>query len=357
MTREVTKTHIVYSPRYLDHDPGSDHPESPSRLEFIMKGLEESGILAGKSCSLVEPEPASSEELELVHEADYVRLVEQVCGSGGGILDLGDTVVSPESCEVARLAVGGALKAINLVMKGRSKNAFAVVRPPGHHAGPYYAMGFCIFNNIAIAAAHLLRNFHLKRVLILDIDAHHGNGTQETFYETDDVVYISLHQDPMGFPGTGFIDETGSDRGLGYTVNIPLPFFTGDSAYWKAFKEIVIPIVNQYKPQFILVSAGFDGYYRDTVADLSLSAYIYPRLFRCILELANKFSKDRVVAVLEGGYRLSFLKKIVTSIIAQMSGLDYGISDRRPPSDPYVQKMAEKMIEEVKRTQASYWSL
>jgi acetoin utilization deacetylase AcuC-like enzyme len=353
----MTTTHVVYSPRYLDHDPGFGHPESPSRLEFIMKGLEESGVLSSKSCSLVEPEPASNEELELVHEADYIRLVEQVCSSGGGILDLGDTVVSSQSYEVTKLAAGGALEAVNIVMRKRCKNAFAVVRPPGHHAGPYYAMGFCIFNNIAIAAAHLRRNFRLKRILILDIDAHHGNGTQEIFYETDYVVYISLHQDPMGFPGTGFIDENGSDRGLGYTVNIPLPFSTGDSAYWKAFKEIVIPIVNQYKPQFILVSVGFDGYYRDTVADLSLSAYIYPRLFRCILELAKKFSEDRVVAVLEGGYRLSFLKKIVTTIIAQMSGLDYGISDKRPLSHPYVQKMAEKMIEEVKRTQASYWSL
>jgi len=353
----MTTTHVVYSPRYLDHDPGSGHPESASRLEFIMKGLEESGILAGESCSLVDPEPASDEELELVHEADYIQLVKRVCGSGGGILDLGDTVVSSQSYEVAKLAAGGVLKGVSLVMRKRCKNAFAVVRPPGHHSGPYYAMGFCIFNNVAISAAHLLRSFHLDRVLILDIDAHHGNGTQEIFYETDKVLYISLHQDPTGFPGTGFIDETGRESGLGYTVNIPLPFRTSDSAYWKAFKEVVIPIVNQYKPQFILISAGFDGYYGDIVADLSLSACIYPKLFGCILEFAHKFCEDRIAVVLEGGYKLSFLKKIVTAIIARMSGLDYEISDRRPASYPHVQRLAEKMIEDVKRTQASYWAL
>ena len=353
----MTRTYVVYSPRYLDHEPGSGHPESPSRLEFIMNGLQEIGIFEGDSCSLIEPEPASIGDLELVHESDYIQLVQKVCTYGGGLLDLGDTTVSSESYEVAKLAVGGALKAVDMVMRGKSKDAFALVRPPGHHAGPYYAMGFCIFNNIATAAAYLLRNFNLKRILILDVDAHHGNGTQEIFYETNEVLYISLHQDPRGFPGTGFIDETGRDEGLGYTVNVPLPFLTGDSAYWKAFKEIVIPIVHQYKPQFVLVSAGFDGYYRDTVADLSLSAFIYPKLFGSILEMSHQFSKDRVVAVLEGGYKLSFLKKIVAATVAQMAGVNYEISEKRPPLNPQIRNIAKKIIESVKRTQCSFWSL
>jgi len=306
---------------------------------------------------LVEPVSATTRDLELIHKPDYIQMVKRICESGGGTLDLGDTIASPESFGVARLAVGGALKAVDAVMKEESRNAFAFVRPPGHHAGPYYAMGFCIFNNVAFAAGHLLRDFGLERILILDIDAHHGNGTQDIFYETNRVLYVSLHQDPRGFPGTGFVDETGKDEGLGYTVNIPLPFRTGDPAYWKAIEEVVLPIVHQYKPQFILVSAGFDGYCRDTVAELSLSAFIYPRVFKAILELAHQLCQDRVVAVLEGGYRLSFLRKASVATVAQMAGLKYEISDVRPPSDLKAQKAAEKIIDDVKRAQSSYWSL
>lgn len=353
----MSKTLIIFSSRYLDHKPGFSHPESPRRLEAMMEELEKSGILNDESCAIIEPEPASIKDLELVHRPDYIQLVEKVCESGGGILDLGDTAVSPESFDVAKLAVGGALKAVDDVMRGESENAFAFVRPPGHHAGPYYAMGFCIFNNVALAAAHLLNSFNLKRVLILDIDAHHGNGTQEIFYRTNEVLYVSLHQDPTDFPGTGFIDETGEEEGLGYTVNVPFPFQTGDSAYWKAVKEIVIPIVSQYRPQFILVSAGFDGYYRDTVAGLSLSAFIYPRIFRTILELAHQLCSNRVVAVLEGGYRTSFLRKAAVATVAQMAGLKYKISDKRPPLNLETQRMAEKIIEDAKRVQSSFWSL
>ena len=353
----MSKTYLIFSPRYLDHNTGFSHPESSRRLKAIMEELEKTSILKEESCSIIEPEPASINDLELVHKPDYIQLVKQVCESGGGTLDLGDTIVSSESFDVARLAVGGALKAVDKVMKEESKNAFAFVRPPGHHAGPYYAMGFCIFNNVALAAAHLLRDFGLKRILILDIDAHHGNGTQETFYETSEVLYISLHQDPRGFPGTGFTDETGKDEGLGYTVNIPFSFQTSDSVYWRAIKEVVIPIVYQYKPQFILVSAGFDGYYRDTVAGLSLSAFIYPRVFRAVLDLAHQLCHDRVVAVLEGGYRISFLRKVAVSTVAQMAGLTYKISDKRPSLDLVTQRMAEKIIEDVKRVQSSFWSL
>jgi len=212
----MAKTAVLYTPKYLNHDPGPTHPESPKRLEAIMEELNHSGLLETGKCSLIEPKRASIDDLKLVHEPDYIQLVEGYCASGGGLLDLGDTTVSPRSFETARFAVGGALEAVDLVMDGKFENAFALVRPPGHHAGPYYAMGFCLFNNIAIAATHLLRERGLDRVLILDIDAHHGNATQEIFYSTNRVLYMSLHQDPTGFPGTGFIDETGKGDGLGY---------------------------------------------------------------------------------------------------------------------------------------------
>jgi len=249
------------------------------------------------------------------------------------------------------------VKAVDLVVAGKFRNAFALVRPPGHHAGPYYALGFCIFNNAAIAAAHLLRNFNLDRILILDVDAHHGNGTQEIFYDSDKVLYISLHQDPMEFPGTGFTDEVGEGKGLGYTVNVPFPFRINDQIYFKAFNQIVVPITQQYKPQFILVSTGFDNHYTDPVASLSLSALSYVKTFGKVLELASKFCAGKLVAILEGGYSLRFVGRMAVSVIARMAEVSYSIRDKRSVAGPGMRKQAERIIEEVKRVQSSFWDL
>lgn len=353
----MTETAVVFTPKYLDHKTGLGHPESPARLRVIMRKLNKSGLLETGRCSLVGPEPASVEDVKLTHESDYIQLVQRVCASGGGLLDLGDTIVSSESFEVALLAAGGAMKAVDLVMGGKFRNAFALVRPPGHHAGPYYALGFCIFNNTAVAATHLLRNFNLDRVLILDIDAHHGNGTQEIFYDNDRVLYVSLHQDPTEFPGTGFVDEVGEGEGLGYTVNIPFPFRINDQIYFKAFDQIVVPIIQQYKPQFILVSTGFDNHYTDPVASLSLSTLSYVKIFGKVLELASEFCAGKLVAILEGGYSLRFLGRMAVSVIARMAEVPYFIKDKRPVADPGIRKRAEKIIEEVKRVQSSFWNL
>ena len=353
----MRKTAVMYTPKYLDHKTGLGHPESPARLRVIMRELERSGLFETGKCSLVQPEPASLEDVELIHEFEYVQLVQRICASGGGLLDLGDTVVSPESSEVALLAAGGAIKAVDLTMAQKFRNAFALVRPPGHHAGPYYSLGFCVFNNTAIAAAHLLRSFNLDRVLILDVDAHHGNGTQEVFYDSDRVLYISLHQDPIEFPGTGFIDEVGEGEGLGYTVNIPFPFRIDDQSYLKAFNQIVVPIIQQHKPQFILVSTGFDNHYMDPVASLSLSTLSYAKIFGKVLELASKFCAGKLVAILEGGYSLRFLGKMAVSVIARMAGVSCSIKDKRPVAGPGIRKLAEKTIDEVKMVQSSFWDL
>ena len=353
----MKKTAVVFTPKYLNHKTGIGHPESPARLRVIMKELKRSGLLETGKCSLVEPEAASIEEVKLVHESDHIQLVKRVCASGGGLLDLGDTVVSPESFEVALFAAGGALKAVELVMAGKFRNAFALVRPPGHHAGSYYAMGFCIFNNVAIATAHLLRDFNLDRVLILDVDAHHGNGTQESFYDDDKILYISLHQDPTDFPGTGFADEVGEGKGLGYTVNVPFPFLIDDRTYLEAFNQIVVPIVQQYKPQFIFVSTGLDNHYSDPVANLSLSALSYVKTFGKVLELSSKFCMGRLVAVLEGGYSRSFLGRMTVAVIAKMAGISYPIKDKQPVAGSKIQKWAKKIIEEVKSIQSSFWDL
>jgi len=354
----MAKTAIVFTPKYYEHNIRQGHPETSKRLKVIMKELEKLNIFtAGSNCKLVKPELANIEDLELVHTLEHIKLVKRVCEHGGGLLDLGDTEVSPESFEVARYAVGGAIEAVDLVLGKKFKNAFALVRPPGHHAGSYYAAGFCVFNNVAIAATHLIRRLNFERILILDIDAHHGNGTQEIFYDTDKVLYISLHEDPREFPGTGFVDEIGEDEGLGYNVNIPFPFKVSDKTYQKAVDEIVIPIVRQYVPQFILASVGYDGYYNDPVAKLSLSANSYASTFVKIIELASSLCKDRFVATLEGGYNLRKLGKLVALTISKMAGFPYPLRDGNPPVSPRAEKQAEKVVEEVKKVQSALWSL
>lgn len=351
------QTAIFYSPIFLEHDTGPDHPDSPNRLRVIIDELNRSRLLETEICRLIEPKPARLEDLELVHETDYISLIEKACTSGGGVLDLGDTVVSLRSCEAARLAVGALLDAVNMVTKGEAKNAFGLVRPPGHHAGAYYALGFCLFNNVAIAASHLIRRLNFERVLILDIDAHHGNGTQEIFYGTKKVLYLGIHEDPRGFPGTGYADEIGEGEGIGYTVNVPLPFRSDDRILRRAFSEIVAPISSQYKPQFILVSAGFDGHYTDPVGALSISGIGYDETFSEIVSLSNQLCNGRLVSALEGGYSLSFLGKMVTLAVAKMANMSYTIKDNTPRSSPSTIRKAEKIINYVKRIQSSFWHL
>ncbi len=353
----MTKTSLIYTPKYLEHNPGPTHPESVSRLKVIMRELKKSGFLKRKEISLLEPKPVDLKEIELVHDPEYVQTVKRFCESGGGVLDIGDTVVSPKSFEAAVLAASGAITAVDLVMSRGSENAFALVRPPGHHAGPYYALGFCVFNNVAVAAAHLIHRFNLKRVLILDIDAHHGNGTQEIFYKTKKVLYISLHQDPHGFPGTGFVAETGEGEGLGYTVNVPFPFRVDDQIYLRAFNKIVTPIVAQYEPQFILVSVGFDVHYTDPVAGLSLSTFGCLESFGKAMDFASRFCSGKLVAILEGGYNLVLLGKIVSATVAKMAGIPYRIKDEHPVPISRVRKRAEKTMEGVKSVHSAFWNL
>ncbi|MEM1581235.1 MAG: histone deacetylase [Candidatus Bathyarchaeia archaeon] len=350
------RTAIVYSAKYLEHKTGISHPEKPQRLKVIMNGIMRKNLPNNSRVTLIEPRYASLDELQLVHTREYIDRVRLICELGGGLVG-DETPVSRESFEVSRLAVGGVIKAVQEVMSGNFNNAFALVRPPGHHAGPNYSMGFCIFNNVALAAKYLIERYGFKRILIFDIDAHHGNGTQEIFFDTRNILYVSIHEDPIDFPGTGFVWEVGVNEGEGCTVNIPLPFGSGDPPYWKAFKTIVLPVINQYRPQFILISAGFDGYYRDNVSELALSAFIYPKLFQTMLEISHRLCNGRLVAVLEGGYNLWFLKKIVAACIFKMAGLDIRVKDRRPPINIDAQKGADKIIRNIKRIQSRYWSL
>lgn len=353
----MNKTTVVFSPKYYRHNTGRGHPESAKRLKTIISELKKGELSKSEEWQFVEPEKACIEDVEQVHDIEYIKFIETFCRSGGGLLDSEDTVASLESFEIALYAVGGTLEAVNLVMERKFRNAFALVRPPGHHAEKFRALGFCIFNNVAIAAKHLLKNCNLKRIVILDIDAHHGNGTQETFYETDEVLYISLHQDPRFFPGTGFIDEIGDDKGLGYSINIPLPLQTSDQIYLKAMQEIVTPIVSQYKPQFVLVSAGLDGHYTDLVANLSLSLFAYKEIFKKIVGFASKFCGDRLVSVLEGGYSLKFLGKIAATAISEMCGATYSADDRIMLTNKRIAKQGEKILEKVKEVHRAFWNI
>jgi acetoin utilization deacetylase AcuC-like enzyme len=352
----MNKTAVVFSPIYYQHNPGAGHPESAKRLGAITNELKKGKLSKSRNWQFIEPEKTRVENVQLVHDVDYIKLVEAVCRSGGGALDSGDTVVSPKSFDVALYAAGGALTAVELVMEKGFKNAFALVRPPGHHAGRFRAMGFCIFNNVAIAAKHLLKKFRLDKILILDIDAHHGNGTQETFYNTNKVLYISLHQDPRSFPGAGFINEVGEGTGLGYNVNIPLPFQTSDQVYIRALNEIAAPIIRQYKPQFILVSAGLDGHYKDPVGNLSLSLLAYQEIYKLIVELALEMCDGKLVCVLEGGYG-KFVWKIAALAIAKMSGTRYAVDDKSPAVNNRIRKQGEKIIREAKEVQRNFWKL
>jgi acetoin utilization deacetylase AcuC-like enzyme len=353
----MSRTAVVLSPVFKRHDPGRGHPESPRRVTVIAKELESMKERFSDRLGFIPPERASLEDVELVHAPEYISLVRAVCRAGGGFLDSQDTVASADTFEVALYAVGGTLKAVNLVMERSFENAFAIVRPPGHHAEKFRALGFCIFNNVAIAAQYLTEKLGLSRVLVLDVDAHHGNGTQQRFYDTSRVLYISLHEDPTEFPGTGFTGEIGSGEGLGYNVNVSFPYGTGDHAYLRAIEEIVMPIASQYEPEFILVSAGFDGHHSDPVGNLSLSSSCIARVYETAVDLALRTCQKRLVCVLEGGYNLSTIGCLAASALAKMMGVSLTAKVRMPTIKRSSGSEGEKSVEEAKKALRRFWDL
>lgn len=293
-------TGLAYSDAFLRHDTGAGHPERPDRLRAIVSRLRASGVW--DRLAVWEPRAVDEGLLELVHTRGHVESIRRIVERGGGRIDA-DTVASVGSWEAALRAAGGLVEAVARVADGALRNAFCLVRPPGHHATPGQAMGFCLFNNVAIAAAWLLSTGRARRVAILDYDVHHGNGTQDAFYDRADVLYISTHQFPL-YPGTGHWRETGSGSGQGYTLNVSLPPGSGDQVYAAALEQIVEPAVRRYEPDFILVSLGFDAFWDDPLASLRLSiGGAYTPLLRSAFDLADA----RLVVALEGGYNLDAL--------------------------------------------------
>ena len=305
-------TALIYHSIFLKHDTGPHHPERPSRLQSILRKLQSARFI--DKLKLIEPGPASIDDIALVHSRDYVLSIKDICSnlhSDNKNLDP-DTVVSGRSFEAALFAAGAVIRAIDLVFDKKIDNAFCMVRPPGHHARVQQAMGFCIFNNVAIGARYIQKKYDLKRILIIDWDVHHGNGTEEIFYEDEGVFYISLHQYPH-YPGTGSKESIGAGKGKGFNLNIPMDAGAGDTEYIKAFKDIIIPRVKDFKPEFILTSAGFDGHKDDPLSSTTLRESGYYEMTKMIKEMAKLYSKNRLVSILEGGYNLLSLANSVHS--------------------------------------------
>ncbi len=305
----------VYDPVYLKHDTG-EHVENAQRLEAIISHLEQTGLKS--QLTLVKPRPASVEELALVHQEQYISHIQEVAQKGGGWLDA-DTVMSSDSYEAARYAAGGVIRAVEAVMAGEIASAFALVRPPGHHATSRRAMGFCLFNNIAIATRHALAQYKLERILIIDFDVHHGNATHEAFYDNPQVMYISTHQYPF-YPGTGDFKETGGGAAKGTTINIPLPAGCGDGEYLPVFEQVIVPAAKRFQPQLILVSAGYDNHWADPLALMQVSVTGFAQMARVIKGLADELCGGRLVFTLEGGYNLNALAASVKATFDVLLG-------------------------------------
>ncbi|HWQ27839.1 MAG TPA: histone deacetylase [Dehalococcoidia bacterium] len=308
---------FVYDPLCLEHDAG-DHPESPERLRAIVGLLESSGLLA--RLLPIPARDATVGDLTLVHAREHVERVRDMAASGGRWADP-DTWVGPRSYDAAVRAVGGVLAAVDAVIDGDVRSAFCALRPPGHHATPDRAMGFCLFNQVAVAAGHLVVRRGLERVAILDFDVHHGNGTQDAFYRRGDVLYVSTHQYPF-YPGTGHYRETGEGPGEGATVNLPLPRGARDGDIRRVVEEVAAPVVRRFRPQFVLVSAGYDAHYADPLAGLELSVDGYGWLMATAKALADELCDGRLVCVLEGGYHLTALPWGVRRTIETLLGVE-----------------------------------
>lgn len=304
----MKNTAVIWDPRYLKHETGPGHPESPQRLLAIKEVLD-----TNKKLVWLNPREATEEEVSLVHTKEHISAVNKTRLLSPSYFDQ-DTPVCSASADSAFLSAGGVLTVVDAVFSQKFSNAFAFPRPPGHHAESNRAMGFCLFNNVAIAGEYLIRQKKLKRVAIVDIDVHHGNGTQNFFYSRKDVFYISSHRYPF-YPGTGAEEEKGRGEGRGYTLNLPYPALSDDDDYQKGYEEKILPPLLDYKPEFILVSAGFDAHIRDPLGGMKITKKGFVMMSRLFLQVANQSCGGKIVFVLEGGYDKKGLQEGVEGVL------------------------------------------
>ncbi|MFB6470897.1 MAG: histone deacetylase family protein [Vulcanisaeta sp. AZ3] len=345
---------VVYDNAYLEHKPPRSHVENPSRVLSIMEAVIKEGV------SVEKPTTNVDQWLLKVHDPTYVTQINKACEIGYTFIDA-DTYVSPGTCKAAKLAIGAVIKSIDKVLSGEWNAAYAVVRPPGHHVGKFGkalmapTQGFCIFNNVAVGAVYAL-NMGISRIAILDVDVHHGNGTQEIFYRDPRVLYISFHQDPTTlYPGTGFIHEVGEGDGEGFNINIPLPPFTADDAYQEALMRIAWPIIREFKPQLILVSLGFDAHELETIANLRLSLNTYAEIYK---ELRNLIGLTKgIIFVLEGGYNLKTLNEGSKLLLRILNNKEFEINEEITRTEPRIKARFNSIIKDAINTHRQYWHI
>ncbi len=344
---------IVRDEIYLKHDMGMYHPESPDRLQVIYDMIDELGSTL--NLTMIPVRQASAEEIAANHDIRYVEYIAATAGARNTYLDP-DTTACAYSWDAACRAVGGLLSLVHEVAAGTVRNGFALVRPPGHHAERKRAMGFCFFNNIAVAARYALNKLGMQRVAIVDWDLHHGNGTQNAFYDSREVLFISTHQYPH-YPGSGAIREVGIGVGEGYTVNVPLAAGAGDAEYVTVFHSLVAPVVEAFHPDLILVSAGFDAHESDPLGGMNVTENGYEQMVQILMSLAEELCGGRLVLTLEGGYNLAALRNSVKRILLQLSFYDPRNESLPPkPSLDSLHPGFRKRLSEIVATHSKYWS-
>ncbi len=344
------RTGVVLDPRYLEHRPPYAHPENPERLEAVHVRLRQSGIL--NRSVVTPPRAATPEEILLNHEEQLIERIERTSSRESTQIDP-DTYACARSYEIAALAAGGVLALVDKVQSGDLDNGFALVRPPGHHAEAARAMGFCLFNNLAIAAAYAKKKHGLSRVLAIDWDVHHGNGTQASFYTSPETLYFSSHRYPF-YPGTGAVDEVGEGEGRGYTINVPLRGGMGDGEIVAAFRRLLLPVVDAYEPELVLVSAGFDAHRLDPLGGMQVTTEGFGELARLVKEAAAGSAEGKLVLALEGGYSEEGLAESIEAVMEVLLG-DREV--RTAKDTPAVSETPPGMelCDYVRRTQRTYW--
>src|SRR5437588_4412344 len=352
-------TALIYDPIFLEHLTPPKHPERPQRLEMAIKVLEALDWLQRDGLVQIPPREATEDELAAVHDRAYIRQIKEVAEEVAREAQQGgrktrffatDTYISAQSYAAAIKAAGAPLTAIDAIMSGEIDNAYCLVRPPGHHALPDEAMGFCLFNNVAVAAQYALDHHGLKRVMIIDYDVHHGNGIQDIFYTDPRVLYFSVHQAPF-YPGTGHSDERGAGAGLGTTINVPLPATVGYEVYEPVFRQVMAPAADRFDPQLILVSAGFDAHWNDPLGQMNLSTAGFAQLTKIIIDLAQTLCNGCLVMVQEGGYNLDVMGSAVATCINLLLGDDAAVDSlgAGPDAEKEFHLNAEVLVAELRR--------